>query len=247
MWSIEIIALVTATFLFAGFVKGALGLGIPVVALAFMAAPLGLKTAMALFVVPCVIANVWQALAGPHFAELVRRLWTYLAMGCVGTWFGVGVLAGTSGELLLALLGVILCLYSVLSLTRPQIPPPGEREPVFSPIAGGLGGVMFGITGTFLVPGILYLQALGLKRDAMVQAMGLTFAVITVALAVSFSSRELMPMDMVWASAYAVLPTGAGILLGQRYRSRISEDQFRKLFFSALAVVGVYMVIRALT
>ena len=69
------------------------------------AAPLGMKTAMAIFVVPCVVANVWQALAGPHFPQLVRRLWTYLVMGCIGTWFGVGVLAGTSDDLLLALLG----------------------------------------------------------------------------------------------------------------------------------------------
>ena len=124
-----------------------------------------------------------------------------------------------------------MCIYSLLSLTRPQIPPPGEREPVYSPIAGAFGGVMFGITGTFLVPGILYLQALGLKRDQMVQAMGLTFTVITVVLAVSLSSRELMPIDMMWASAGAVLPMGAGLLLGQRYRSRISEDQVPQAVF----------------
>jgi hypothetical protein len=247
MWTAEIIVLVTITFLCAGFVKGAIGLGIPVVALAFMAAPLGLKAAMAIIVAPCIVANVWQGLAGSYFGEIMRRLWAYLAAGCIGTWFGVGVLAGTSGELLLGLLGVVLCVYSTVSLLRPQIPPPGEREAIYSPIAGGLGGIMFGMTGTFIVPGILYLQALGFGRDALVQAMGVTFAVITAALAVSFTSRDLFPLEIALLSAFAVVPTGAGWLLGRRYRARISERQFRTFFFSALVVVGVYMVIRAAT
>lgn len=246
MGSIEIIALVTVTFLVAGFVKGALGLGIPIVALAFMAAPLGLKTAMAMIVVPCVFANAWQAFAGPHLKVLITRLWTYLAAASIGTWFGVGVLAGANADYLLALLGVILILYSALSLMRPQVPPPGAREPFYSPIAGGVGGVMFGMTGTFIVPGILYLQALGLGRDALVQAMGLTFGTITLALAVSFSSRNLLPWDILVLSAYACLPTVAGWLIGARYRSRISEELFRKLFFSALVVLGLFTVWLAL-
>ena len=247
MWTLETVALVTITFLCAGFVKGAVGLGIPVVALAFMAAPLGLKAALAIIIVPCIIANVWQGFVGPHLAEIMRRLWAYLAAGCLGTWFGVGVLAGSSGDFLLGLLGVVLCVYSVISLLSPQIPAPREREAIYSPVAGGLGGVMFGMTGTFIVPGILYLQALGFGRDALVQAMGVTFATITVALAVSFTSRDLLPTDIALLSAYAVLPTGAGWLIGWRYRARISEEQFRKLFFSALTVVGIYMLIRAAT
>ena len=246
MWSPEIIALVVVTFLVAGFIKGAVGLGIPIVALAFMAAPLGLKTAMAMIVVPCVIANAWQAMAGPHLKSLVVRLWTYLAAASIGTWIGVGVLAGANADYLLALLGVVLILYSVLSLMRPQVPPPGEREPYLSPVAGGLGGVMFGMTGTFIVPGILYLQALGLGRDALVQAMGLTFGTITLALGISFSSRNLLPWDILVLSAGACVPTVIGWLIGARYRSRISEDLFRKLFFSALVVVGLFTIWLAL-
>ena len=48
-----------------------------------------------------------------------------------------------------------------------------------SPLMGGAGGLMFGMTGIMIVPGILYLQTLGLKRDTFVQALGLTFVTIT--------------------------------------------------------------------
>ena len=245
MWTFETVALVTVTFLIGGFIKGAIGLGVPVVALAFMAAPLGVKAAMGIMLGPCVLTNIWQALAGPALGTLVRRLWSYLLAAAIGIWFGVGVLAASSGDFLLGLLGFILAGYSLISLMRPQIPPPGEKEKLYSPIAGGLGGVMFGMTGTFIVPGILYLQALGLKRDVMVQALGLTFVTISAALAVSFTRHSLLPWDMAMIALYAVLPTAVGIVLGTRYRHRISEAQFRRIFFIALFVVGLYMLGRA--
>ena len=42
MWDLEIVALVIGTFLLAGFIKGVIGLGLPVVALATASAFVGL-------------------------------------------------------------------------------------------------------------------------------------------------------------------------------------------------------------
>ncbi|MEM7429434.1 MAG: sulfite exporter TauE/SafE family protein, partial [Pseudomonadota bacterium] len=195
---------------------------------------------------PCVITNIWQTFAGPSLKELIRRLWSYLAAASVGIWFGVHILAGSSGDFLLGALGLFLALYSAVSLVSPQLPPPGEKERVLSPIFGGVGGIMFGLTGTFLVPGILYLQTLGLKRDMMVQALGLTFLTISTALAVAFARHSLVPQDMALLGLYAVVPTAAGIWAGTRYRSSISEAQFRRLFFIALLAVGLYMLATAI-
>ena len=245
MWTLETVALVTLTFLVGGFIKGAVGLGLPPVALAFMAAPLGVKAAMGIMLGPCVITNIWQTFAGPSLRELVQRLWSYLAAAAVGIWFGVNILANSSGNFLLGALGLFLALYSAVSLMSPQLPPPGEKERVFSPLFGGLGGVMFGMTGTFLVPGILYLQTLGLKRDMMVQALGLTFLTISSALAAAMMRHSLVPQDIALLGLFAVAPTAVGIWAGTRYRKSISEAQFRRLFFIALLGVGIYLLVRA--
>lgn len=246
MWTVETVALVTITFLVGGFIKGAIGLGLPPVALAFMAAPMGVKAAMGIMLGPTIITNIWQALAGPSLLDLIRRLWSFLLAAFVGIWFGVDILAVTSGSFLLGALGLFLTAYSLVSLMSPQIPPPGRRERYLSPIAGGVGGVVFGLTGSFIVPGILYLQALGLKREMMVQALGLTFITISCSLAISFTRHQLVPWDMALIAGYAVIPTVVGLMLGTRLRHKISEAQFRRIFFIALLVAGAYMLVRAL-
>jgi uncharacterized membrane protein len=96
MWTAEVIAIVCATFLFAGWVKGVVGLGLPTISLALLAATVGLREAIALMLVPSMVTNLWQGLAGGAFVALLRRLWLLLLAACLGTWFGVGVLAPSS-------------------------------------------------------------------------------------------------------------------------------------------------------
>ena len=246
MWQPEIVLMVVATFLLAGFIKGVIGMGLPVVALAFLGSTLGLREALTIMLIPAIATNTWQALAGPAFGMLVRRMWSFLAAACIGIWFGVGVLAGAKSETMMALLGVTLCTYCAVTMLHAQMPPPGKREPWMSPLMGGLGGAMFGMTGIMIVPGVLYLQTLGLKRDVFVQALGLTFVTISLALGTSLTGRSLMTQDLVLMSLTALVPTAAGLALGRRYRHHISEERFRRIFFVALFIIGLDMLRRAL-
>ena len=246
IWEPWIVALVLGTFLLAGFIKGVIGLGLPVVALAFLGSTLGVREALTIMLIPSLGTNAYQALAGPELWSLIRRLWSFLAAACIGIWFGVAVLAGARSEILILLLGVTLCTYCVVALFRVRMPPPGAREPWMSPVMGGAGGLMFGMTGIMIVPGILYLQTLGFRRDVFVQALGLTFITITLALGTSLMGRALMTQDLAWMSLAALAPTAGGLALGQRYRHHISEERFRRIFFVALFVIGLDMLRRSL-
>ena len=246
MWEPEIVALVVGTFLLAGLIKGVIGLGLPVVALAILGSTLGVRETLTIMLIPAIATNTYQALAGPAFGALVRRLWSFLAVAGAGIWFGTGVLAGAKSETMMALLGVTLCTYCAVTMLRVQMPPPGRREPWMSPLMGGLGGVMFGMTGIMIVPSILYLQTLGLRRDVFVQALGITFVAITLALGTSLIGRNLLTQDLALMSLTALVPTAAGLALGQRYRHHISEQRFKRIFFVALFVIGLDMLRRSL-
>ena len=246
MFTPETVAMVIACFLLGGFMKGAIGMGLPVVVLAGLSFLMPLRDAMAIFLVPGVLSNLWQASAGPWFWELLRRLWSFFGAAFLAIWVGVFIIAATKSNVMVLALAAGLCVYSLWSLIMPRLPPPGRQEGWMSPAAGALGGVMFGMTGTFVVPGLLYLETLGLKRDMFVQALGITFLTISATLAVSMSGFGLVGWDHAVLSATGLVPVFAGIWAGRRVRHRISEAFYRKLFFVALFVTGVYLFLRTM-
>jgi uncharacterized protein len=246
MPTLDNMVIVGLTFLLAGSVKGVTGLGLPSVSLALLTATLGLKAAMAILIVPSFVTNVWQAAVGGHLMVILRRIWSLLLAVCVATWFGVGVLAKSNADMLAGVLGIVLCLYALLGLVRVDPASPGRLEPWLSPVVGAVSGALNGMTGSFVVPGVLYLQALRFPRDGFIQSMGVLFTTSTVALAVSLHDQRLLTGELAVLSAGAVIPALVGMVMGQAVRQYLSEQMFRTVFFAVLLVLGAYIVLRAL-
>ncbi len=111
---------------------------------------------------------------------------------------------------------------------------------------GLVNGLLTGMTGTFMLPGVLYFQALGLARDQMIQAMGMLFTVSTLALAFALQKNALLASGQLLVSSAAVIPAIVGMVAGQRIRRVLPEERFRRLFFISLILLGGYIVFRAL-
>lgn len=241
------VTIVSAVFLLAGMVKGVIGLGLPTVSLGLLTVALGLPEAMTLLLVPSFATNLWQASVGGHGRALLRRLWTFLLLAATTIWIGAAALSRIDAQSLSALLGLLLMIYGTLSLAGIRFSITGRQEIWAGPLAGITNGVLTGMTGSFVVPGVLYLQALGLPRDALVQAMGILFTVSTVSLAIALQGNGLLNLELGAVSAAALLPAAVGMVAGQRVRRAISEAAFRKVFFGALLLLGGYIVFRAIT
>jgi hypothetical protein len=242
---LESLVVIGLTFLLAGFVKGVIGLGLPTVSLAVLTAGFGLIPAMGLMLVPSFITNVWQAAQGGAFRDIVRRLWLMMVAIVAGIWLGGSVLVTVDIRFLTGLLGVLLCLYSMIGLTRFRVPPPGRAEPWLSPVIGAVSGMLTGLTGTFIIPAIPYLQSIGLDRNTLIQAMGMLFTVSTVALAIVLGHHKLMSVQLGVYSMAGVIPALAGMVIGQKVRNRLSEAVFSNIFFASLLALGVYIAARA--
>ena len=242
----EVLALIIGVFLLAGLVKGTVGLGLPTVSLALLTATVGLREAIAVMLIPAIVTNIFQGLNGPHFKAILKRLWLFLLPVCFGTWAGAGVLAGGDATILAALLGIVMIVYAGLSLTMLQVPPPGRWERPLNPIVGLISGFMTGLTGSFVVPGSLYLQALDMRREELIQALGISFTIVTLALFVSLGSHGVVTKGLSLVSAMAVVPAGIGMTIGTRLRHKIPEALFRKVFFAALLIMGIYITARSL-
>ena len=144
-----------------------------------------------------------------------------------------------------ALLGLVLVSYAMIGL-RGIVPKQVKNEQLWSSLLGMTNGVLTGLTGSFVVPGVLYLQALQLPRDVLIQAMGLLFTVSTLILALALLEHQRVTDEQLWLSIAAIIPAVIGMLLGQKIRDRLSDQHFRQVFFFALMIVGIYITLTAL-
>ncbi len=235
-------AAIIATFLLAGMVKGVIGLGLPSVSLGLLTVAADLPTAMALLLVPSFVTNLWQALVGGNAGKILRRIWPFLLMATGTIWLGARALTQIDLAILSALLGILLATYAALALAGMRLSLSRQREVWAGPLFGALNGILTGMTGSFVVPGVMFLQAIGLPRDMLIQAMGLLFTASTVALAVALQSNQMLSVENGWLSLTGLVPALVGMVVGQKIRRRMAEAVFRRVFFMALLALGLYII-----
>jgi uncharacterized protein len=241
----ESIVFAAIVFALAGWVKGVVGMGLPTVAMGALAMVMAPVQAAALLVVPSLVTNIWQFAAGSAKRLVFRRLASMLVFVCIGTAVGIQFLTSASRWPSLAL-GGVLAAYALIGLQRPTLQIAPRHESRLSPIVGGLTGLLTGATGVFVVPAVPYLSALGFGKDELVQALGLSFTVSTIALAVGLAANSSYPSDILLASLAAVVPALLGMFIGQRTRARIDPISFKRWFFISMLLIGIYMVARGL-
>ena len=244
--SVSLLLVLAVTFLMAGLVKGITGMGLPTVAMGVLGALISPLAAAGLLLVPSFVTNVWQLLTGGNLSAIVARLWTMMLAVAAGTLASAGIISGTGTGAATAVLGATLILYAGYTLLARQITIPPRHEPWLSPLVGFVTGLVTGATGVFVIPAVPYLQALGLERDDLVQALGLSFTVSTVALALGIGMHGGLEFADIGLSALAVLPALAGMALGQRLRKRISPTAFRRGFLICLLLLGCEMLLRSI-
>lgn len=236
----------TAVFLLAGLVKGVIGMGLPTVAMGLLALALPPAEAAAILVVPSLVTNVWQLLAGSRFTALARRLWPMMLGVTAGTVAGAGILAGDASRMAEIGLAIALMVYAIVGLTGLKLIVTARHEAWLAPTVGVVTGLVTGATGVFVIPAVPYLQAIGLEKDELIQALGLSFTVSTVALAIGLWRVEAWQTQSVGLSVLALVPALAGMQVGQVVRRRIAPSGFRTVFFAGLLLLGLYLVLRGL-
>ena len=236
--------LAAAVFMLAGLVKGVVGLGLPTIAMALLVSLMAPAQAAALLVVPSLVTNLAQIRPWPTLTPLLRRLGPMQAGVCVGTLAGAWVLGAPAGAWAMVALGLALVAYAAWGLAGAQWLVQPSQERWLGPLIGAATGVLTAATGVFVLPAVPYLQALGLSKDALVQAMGISFTVSTLALALGLVMNGGTAGLAIGASALMLAPALAGMAAGQALRQRLSPALFRRCFLVCLALLGVHMVLR---
>jgi uncharacterized membrane protein YfcA len=113
-----------------------------------------------------------------------------------------------------------------------------------SPVVGLTTGMVTGGTGVFVIPAVPYLQALGLNKDDLIQALGLSFTISTVALAIGLARGGALHWASIATSGFALAPALMGMWFGQWIRQHIAAATFRRWFLICLVLLGLELTVR---
>ncbi|MBV8394588.1 MAG: sulfite exporter TauE/SafE family protein [Alphaproteobacteria bacterium] len=237
----EQILVIALAFTVAGIAKGAIGIGMPPIAIGLMTLRVPLADALALLTFPTLLTNVNQAFTGGHFRPLARRFRSMAVMAVIGV-LGAGFFLGKLGSpSMIAWLGVVLTIYAAIALFAWRPVMPIAHEGWANPLIGLASGVVAGVTGMAAVPFLPYMQSLQMTRNDLVQGLGILFLVIMLALAVALVQQNIFTSENAVGSVLALAPTFLGVTIGNRIRHAASPETFRKIFLAGMLLLGLNM------
>jgi uncharacterized protein len=233
--------IIAAVFLLAGLVKGVLGLGLPTVAMGLLAVSMPPAHAMAIVIVPAIVTNIWQTFVGPYLRDITRRLWPLMVGTAIGIWSAAGLMTGPYARYGTIVLGVLLVIYAIIGLSKFSFRVARADERWIGGIVGLITGVVSAATGVQVIPSMPFMQAIGMEKDELVQALGVFFTVATVALAFNLTSAGLLNASTTVPGAVAMVGSFTGMMIGQAVRSRLQPEAFRRWFLVAMILLGIYL------
>lgn len=236
--------IVFAAFLFAGTVKGISGVGLPLTALGILTFFTDPRSAFACALVPIFLSNALQLYRIGNIGPAIRRYLPYLITMAVLIPIVLTMTAEASQEFLFLTLGIVILIFVTLNLTKwaPRLPDHHDRKAQV--IAGGMAGVLGGLTSIWLPVVVTYLTARNTPKDEFIRASGLMLMVGSVPLFLGYVSEGFLTGPVALLSLALVIPTGFGMLAGEHLRVRLSEAGFRKAVLFIFLLIGLNLIRR---
>jgi uncharacterized protein len=232
---------IAAAFLLAGFIKGVIGLGLPTVSMGLLAVTMQPSHALAIVIVPAIVTNIWQTFVGPYLRDIIRRLWPLMVGTVVGIWLNAGMLTGPYARYGTIVLGILLVIYAIIGLNKFSFTVARRHEKWIGAVVGVMTGMVSAATGVQVIPSMPFIQAIGMEKDELIQALGVFFTVATLALAFNLTSAGLLSAATALPGAIAMACSFVGMFIGQAVRSRLQPDAFRRWFLIAMIMLGIYL------
>src|SRR6476469_7568706 len=233
--------MIASAFLLAGFIKGVVGLGLPTVSMGLLAVSMPPAQAIAIVIVPAIVTNIWQTFGGPYLRDIFRLLWPLLIGTAAGIWLNAGSLTGPYARYTTIALGLLLAINAIIGLTKFNFIVAPRNEKWLGGIVGLITGMISAATGVQVVPSVPFLQAIGMEKEELIQALGVFFTVATLALGLNLTAAGLLTAATALPGAVAMAASFAGVFIGQAVRSRMQPEVFRRWFHVSMILLGFYL------
>ena len=228
-----------------GMLKGATGIGAPIMAIPLLSSFYGVPTAVVLFSLPNLLTNgfqLWQHRA--HVAPLGLVL-PFAIGGFLGAVIGTLMLARLAPDILLFLIAIAVFLFIGFKLARPNLKLPTPIGRLIAAPVGLIGGVMHGAVGLSAPVSIPFLSALQLGRPAFVSTISAFFLTTGLMQVPMLVVTGTMTLSLALGSLVVVVPLLLGMPWGRYLVRYISVRRFDQMTLLILSVMGARMLFQS--
>jgi uncharacterized protein len=170
-----------------------------------------------------------------------RRVAPFIVGGAVGVPIGAMLLGHIDSAHLRAAVGVVLLLYSIYYLARPEIEP--VRGGVSADLAiGFLNGLLGGLTGLVGIVVVIWCQLRAWPKDVQRTVFQPVIIATSAMTAASLGAAGAVTADTVKLFLLGLPMLLAGTWVGMRLYGRLDEASFRRVVLILLLLSGIFLV-----
>lgn len=230
-----------------GIAKGVTGIGLPIISIAILVNFFPPTLSIAIVVMPILVTNFWQAINSENFFVPIKRFWPTIICFVGTLTISAQWVVALDPDHLFAILGSSVMIFSASNLVRPRSHAVSAKtERWLGPVAGVAGGLLGGVSTIWGPPLMMFLMTLNLKKDEWVRTVGLIWFAGAIPLTLTYWHNGMLNEQSFPLSLAACIPGMIGILIGEKIRSRINQESFRKVMLVLLFLIGLNLIRRAL-
>lgn len=221
-----------------GVLKGAIGAGAPLLVVPLLALLYDVPFAVAIFVIPSLLGNIWQAwIYRAHFLP-IRFLISFAGAAGAGVFVGSLFLAWVPGDILIAGLSLIVFLYLAQRLARPDWMLARDAGLRWATPAGFLGGFMQGAGGVSAPISVTFLNAMRLERLEFIATIAVFFAAASAIQLPTLWTLGVMTPERALLGLCSALPLFGAMPLGAWLARFFSREVFDRAILVLLTVIA---------
>jgi uncharacterized membrane protein YfcA len=239
--------LVGLALLLAGFVKGASGMGFPLIATPTVALLLDIRVAITILIIPNIVMDIAQVFRGGFPITVLRRFAWFFVLTVVGVFLGTKVLVILPLWILNFCLGVMVLIFVASSWLRFEFTISPDVEKRLSLPAGLISGFLNGMTNAAGPALAIYLYSLRLPKVEFIKSIAAIFIVTKLSQLAAVSTWNLFNRATLSLSLGVTLFVLLGFYGGLKTQDRINQQNFSRGLLALLFLIGVILVLRALT
>lgn len=243
----SIAAVLAATFL-AGFVKGAVGFGMPMIMISGLASLLPAEAALAALIVPTVMSNATQALRQgvAEALQSIRKFRLYLSLLLVFILLSAQLVRVLPQQVLFLVIGGPIVVFAITQLLGWRLRFQSKNRAKVEAAIGAFAGFCGGLSGVWGPPTVAYLTATDTPKTEQIRVQGVIYGLGAVALLLAHIKSGVFNMQTAPMSFALLLPAVFGMLIGFRLQDRLDQGKFRRLTLIVLIFAGLNLIRRGL-